>query len=64
MELDDRPTASPISRTLGGYPAADLDVDELQDLLLTGGERCCFSHAGEGNTITRSWQTPVRNFFP
>ena len=32
--------------------AADLDVDELEDLLLAGGERGCFGHASA--KVTRS----------
>src|SRR5439155_22869799 len=52
---------------------ADLGIDELEHLPLAGGERApcgagrgrgggACSHGGDGNTITRSGQTPVRIF--
>ena len=57
-------------------PLADLGVDELEHLALAGGERGApagsvgglgagglgVGHGGDGNTITRSGQTPVRFF--
>ena len=36
---------------------ADLGVDELEHLTLAGGQ---FGHVGDGTTIVRSGQTPVR----
>ena len=40
---------------------ADLGVDELEDLALAGGQ---IGHSGDGTTIMRSGQTPVRKFSP
>ena len=63
VELDERPDGlADLADARRVAAVADLGVDELEDLALTGGERCGFGHGGDGNTIMRSGQTPVRNF--